>query len=270
MTMVDCDRIDALLDAFADGEADADHSRLVREHLDGCAACRRELKLRTRLKLRFIDAGLPGAPAGLKERISRALDTVDRPAPARRWWWASAAAAVLVVAAVLVFPGSAPALPSIVSATSNLHDSVVAGKVTPQTCDSPAALRSWFRDQLQLDVAVPEVGGGCCVSGGCHCTIPESSKLAPFIVYRKGGLMLSLLVVESDDPLPEAARRTYEGRSYHVFRSGANTVVVCRSGRLCHLWTARLDERALLDLVLETREGRQAFSGRRLTLRGIS
>ncbi len=267
--MKDCREIDPLLDAFTDGEGSPEASFDVREHLETCLPCRKEYKLRARLKLKMIDAA-PTAPQELRARVMATLDRADHPARPWRLWFASAAGILIVAAAVLLFPRPAPALPSIIKATSDFHDRVIAGSVTPQMCPNPLSLQAWFKENLKVEVAVPTVGGGCCVQGGCQCPTPEAKALSPFIVYKRGDLSLSLLVVESADALPASARRTFRGHEYHVFRSGANTVVACKTGNVCHLWTARLDEASLLDLVLATREGQQAFSGERLTVRGIT
>ena len=267
--MKDCRDIDALLDVFVDGEGEPEGARDVREHLDGCVACRKEFKLRARLKLKVADAA-PTAPPELRARVVAALDRADRPARPWRLWFASAAGILVVVSALLIFPRPAPALPPIIKATSEFHDRVVAGGVTPQMCPNPASLQAWFKENLRVDVAVPQVGGGCCMQGGCKCPLPEAKALSPFIVYKRGDVALSLLVVESVDALPDSARRAYRGHEYHVFRSGENTIVACKAGKLCHLWTARLSEASMLDLVLATREGQQAFSGARLTVRGIT
>jgi copper chaperone CopZ len=239
--------------------------------MDACRDCRKELRLRTRLKLRLIDAGLPGAPVNFRARLAHALDAADRPAPKRRWWFAAAAAAILATASLLIFVPEAPAVPSVIAASSEFHDRVLEGSVAADPVASADALRAYFRERLKLEVAAPDVGGGCCLSGACPCPMPDKPAASPWIVYRKGPAVLSLLVLETADKLPESARRTYAGREYHVFRAGANTVVACRSDRLCHLWIARLDEKAMLDLVLEIPEGRKAFgSGERLTLRGVT
>src|SRR5262245_61258270 len=142
--MKSCRDIDPDLDRFADGECSPAQALEVRTHIEDCVDCRRELRLRTRLKLRLQEA-IPGAPAGLRERLDRALDAVDRPPARRRWFAAAAAAAVLVTSALLLFPGSAPALPAVVAASSAFHDRVVEGAVSADTLASADALRAYFR-----------------------------------------------------------------------------------------------------------------------------
>lgn len=260
--------MDRLLDAFADGESSEAEALRVREHVEGCPPCRRELRLRSRLKLKIIDGALTPAPDGLKRRIVAALDRADRESArpgVLRWSIASAAGILLVFAALLLFPSRGDAAPALIRQAAEFHDRCLDAAVR---ADSPEALRAYFRDTLKLDVVVPTLKGGSVV-GGCPCNLPNANA-SPWIVYRKGGTPISLLAIESDHALPDSAKRTVEGRPYWTFTCGRNTVVACRAGRLWHLWIARMTERELLDAALQTREGRQAFAGERLTLRGLT
>ncbi len=265
-----CSTLAPLRDAYADGRiGDADSERL-REHLSGCAACRDDVRERTAVVNALSQLALPAAPPELVERIHSALDREERGMRGRIWRWSTGTAAALAAGLLLmlVMPAGAE-MPRVVRESSAFHDRVVSGAVRPESLGDPAALRDYFRASLGAEVYAPALG--CNVEGGCVCSLPDEKLKAPWIVYRRGETLISLLVLEDDGrPLPASARRTQQGRDYYVFRCGENTIVCCRSEKLCHVWIARMDEARLLETALSTREGKQAFSGQRLTLRGVT
>jgi len=263
-----CPEYEPLLERFADGENDADESLRVREHLSGCSACRIGLRSNTQLSRRIAQSPAPPVPPELEGRIRRALAEADLPRRRRVWIPAAAAAAVLAVAALLMRPTPARAdIPPFVAATSAVHDAFLAGaaRVNPEV--SPERLREYFERLLNAEVSAPAIDEGACV-GGCPCSIQENQ--APWILYRRGGTPISLILVD-DAPaaLPESSRRSLAGRPYHAFRVGGNTVVVCRTGGGAHVWISRLPEAELVACALETREGRGAFDGEKLSIRGV-
>jgi len=105
------DQIAEDLALYALGElAGADRQELE-EHLETCAACRRELRaLRADLGLLGLSSVGPRPPARSKERLMRAIAAEPRgislpnpaPAPQRSWWWslipAFAALGLLLIA----------------------------------------------------------------------------------------------------------------------------------------------------------------------------
>jgi len=225
------------------------------------------------LNRRIAESPGPPLPPGLEAHIRAVLDRANEGAPrrwVRRWIPAAAAAGLLVIGAMLLRPAPAVAeIPPMIAASAVVHDQFLSGAARPEMRESPEALTAYFRRILNSEVEPPSLGGETCVVGGCCQDVGEEQ--APWILYRRGETAISLILVEDGrTPLPDSARREREGRPYHVFRVGANTILVCRSGKVCHLWIARLPERELFDLVMETREGRQAFSGERLTIRGVT
>ena len=74
-----CEELVRRLDSYLDHELNDQESRLVREHLEGCAKCAAEYAFETNMleelrgKIRRIQA-----PAGLLDRITRRI--VDAPA----------------------------------------------------------------------------------------------------------------------------------------------------------------------------------------------
>ncbi|MBI2901312.1 MAG: hypothetical protein HYY17_14100 [Planctomycetes bacterium] len=255
-----CDETRRAIDPWIDGEAAAP------EHLESCTGCRREADARRALHERLRALKLPSHPApALRLRA---------PAPARRWLPmvpSLAAASLLVAALFLIRPAPTEPVPDLVARASDFHDRIVSGTIRPEELSDPAALRSYFRDRLKLDVVVPPAGRDATLCGGSCCDAAVGDGAFPCIVYRVRGVPMSLLVVDCAlPPMPASARRIRNGQEYYVFRCGRNTALLCCSGSVCHLWIAAFDEATLLDAVLGTSVGRTAFSGERLTLAGVT
>jgi anti-sigma factor RsiW len=269
-----CPDFAPLLSRFADGEASGEEISTVRNHLDACPPCRKALRALAELNRRIAESPGPPIPAGLEARIRAAIDRAQ-PGPARllirRWIPPAAAAAGLLVALGMLLrpPRAVAEIPPMIAASAGVHDRFLAGSAQLEARDTPEALHAYFQRILKADVEPPRLGGETRVVGGCCCDVGQEQ--VPWILYRRGATAISLILVEDGRTnLPDAARRVRDGRPYHIFKVGTNTVLVCRSGKVCHLWIARLAEGDLIDLVMETREGRQAFSGERLTIRGIT
>lgn len=248
-----------LLDAWIDGEAPEP------PHVESCVACRREAEARRALKGRFRSLSLP-APAALATRLRAVMSP-------RRWNFvpATAAAAVLVALLFLVRPSPTEPLPEIVARAAAFHDRVVRGQVRPDRADHPASLARYFRERLNLDVVIPPPGQETTLAGGCCCDLPGQESAAPYILYRVRDIPLSLLVVEDHHPsFPSQAKRIRQEQAYFVFRIGRCTVLCCCAGPVCHVWIAEMDETALLEAILATSIGRQAFSGERIPLSGVT
>jgi hypothetical protein len=226
------------LDGQLDGELQPSAEAAVADHLAACSACRQEIDSRRALKLALARLVLPDCPP------------IRMAEGSPRW---RVAAAILFVASVLL---SLPAaVPDVVALTSQLHTDYLEGRLTGLTP----------RD-LGLQISIP----GASYVGQCACP-PELGASSPFIVYRRGDTPISLLVLEADPgPMPASARRISEGREYYFFRSNRNNAIVCRTGKLCHIWISRMDEEDLAQTLLATREGRSLLEGERLTLEGIT
>ena len=218
------------MDARIDGELTPEEAREIDAHLDACAACRAERDAGAALKQTLGRLKLPPAP--------RRITMADLQ-PARRWRWTAAAAAVIVVALVLL---SLPApIPPVVALSVQLHEEYLGGALAPA--------------ELGLAVSRPVVNPAL----ECSCC-REIGRSSPFVVYRKGGVPITLLVVEAEPgPLPAASRRSIGAREAHVFQVGREVAIVCARGKLCQVWVSRLSEAELVDAIqampeLATRE----------------
>jgi copper chaperone CopZ len=231
-----CSERGPVLDAWVDGELPPADLRRVESHLAGCAECRGETAARAALKRSLGALQLP--PARTRFR-----------APSR-WAFAAAISAAAAVLVLFAFPRSA--LPDAVALGATLHERYLAGKLP---------LR-----ELGLRPALADAT----LVGGCPCPA-QSGIESPFMIYRKGGDVISLLVCEGEAPdLPASARRLVRGGEVFVFKAGPSTVVACRRDRLTHLWISRLGSDALVEAILATPTGRRAIRGERLSLKGVA
>ena len=107
-----CQRVLSLLSAYMDGEADPADSRIVEEHLAGCAECSREFALLRDTARMLATTSEVEPPAGLLEQIEAA--TIRRPSvwqrlgtalgsvPAYGRWAAATTATAAILLAILV------------------------------------------------------------------------------------------------------------------------------------------------------------------------
>jgi len=268
-----CSDLALLLEAFSDGEISGGDAVRVREHLQNCATCRRTLRTLAELNMNVGAAPAPAVPGDLPARVRAGLDRAERDlrhATRLRWTPLASAAALLALGAFFFLPRRAEAeMPAIVRASARLHDSYVTGGAAHAA--QPDQIDDYFRSVLKAEVVPPQLGGDTCCEGSCLCPLADTKDAVPWILYRRGPIPISLIVVaEGSGPLPDSARRFRNGQPYHAFSCGGNTVLVCRSGKLCPIWIARLPEAELVDLVMKTNEGQQVFSGERISVSGIT
>lgn len=237
-----------------DGEASAG----FQDHVAGCAGCAREEEELRRLRNSVRALPIPPAPPELRVKILRQC----RPARGPYLRLTLATAASILLAFLLLPLPSEAGMPELVLRSSSFYDDLLDGKVKWAEQSSPADLRTYFRDRLGLTVAVPKLEGTE-IAGGCPCHL--DSRSSPWIVYRRGQTLLSLLVFDGPSPdLPEAAKRKQGSIEYFTFRCDENTVITCCRENTTHLWISRLPESEMVSLILATPEGRQALEGSRI------
>src|SRR5437016_817820 len=95
---MNCQDMQELLSGYADGQVDGREKRLVERHLEGCAVCRRGLRLAEAIKSAMGALPQPALPADLKENLRRKMDR----RPILRYSLLGALAAALFAAARLV------------------------------------------------------------------------------------------------------------------------------------------------------------------------
>jgi anti-sigma factor RsiW len=259
-----CPDFEILLERFADAECDPEESLRAREHLSECAPCRIGLRSVTELNRRIAQSPPPPVPPDLEARLRQALRREGQPRRLRVWIPA-AAAAVLAVAVLFLrpLPASATSIPRFVAGGALFHGRYLAA-APAFNADSPNEMRAYFRRALDAEVVMPAFDAGPCKGGGCTGACPCSIDPAPvpWILYRRGDTAVSLLIVPAaSDPLPDSARRSSEGRDYYAFAVRGATALVRPARSQAFVWIAKIPEAELLECVLRTSEGRDAFSG---------
>lgn len=159
-----CDACERELTAYADGILHAAVARVMDQHLDGCARCRATLEFHRAIARRV--ATLPGieVPAGLEERVLRAVTAPDR---ARARWARIGAGALALsfagtIGGLVFWPRLAKqwGLPDPASALARAVDSGVEGMIAiPKriaidvTFYEPIAHRIWL--SMEALAAIP-------------------------------------------------------------------------------------------------------------------
>ena len=110
--MIDCHDIELLLAEYAAGDLPAETYRQVGDHLAGCAQCRDELELETRLRGRLASLPSPGLSAGAIRRLQRIPQAAGRrqagdPYHRRPWLPVAGLLAAAAVLLVILLPTTA-------------------------------------------------------------------------------------------------------------------------------------------------------------------
>lgn len=154
---VTCEDLTKFVHPYIDGEFSDDERDDLERHLAACEGCRGRVAYERRFKS-ALGAKLapPSAPAGLRARITMALDREDVDAEARpsRWQWtlpvASLAAAAAAIALFVVYPYGRP---PVLATGVELDPSVlVAEHPQPVEVEGPVEMVS---QRLEREVGIP-------------------------------------------------------------------------------------------------------------------
>jgi len=171
---VNCEDVERNLDAYVDRELDAGADTAVRDHLAGCADCRRKVDERQALGRLVRSAPYYPAPEGLRARVSAATS--------RRAWgrhlvgWAAAAVLVLSVGGGFALWRSAAARgDAMVDAVVGSHvRSLMADHLFDVESTDQHTVKPWFLGKLDFSppvvdlapIGFPLVGGRLDYLGG--------------------------------------------------------------------------------------------------------
>ncbi len=128
-----CEACERELTAYADGMLHAAVARVMEQHLEGCARCRATLEFHRAIARRVATLPGIGVPAGLEERVLRAVTSPDR---ARARWARFGAGALALsfagtIGGLVFWPRIAKqwGLPDPASALARALDSGVEGMI---------------------------------------------------------------------------------------------------------------------------------------------
>jgi anti-sigma factor RsiW len=239
---MNCTAAGRWIDALLDGELDTRNDAEVREHLEGCAACRQRYEAKRALStnMRRLELGYT-APESLRARIAAAVEAeaaggvaaptsnvVPLSGTARRtpgrWLtlagWPVALAASAMLATVLL------------QQRTQVADDMVAAHVRSLLVDhlsdvvssSHHTVKPWFAGKLDFSPPVPDLASlGFELVGGRLDYVEHRPAAA--LVYRKHGHIINVLVSRDGANVPQTAR--VQGYSLHSWKqSGLSLVAV--------------------------------------------
>lgn len=241
------------LQDLLDGRLDAERAREIREHLDHCAECRRELE--TLAWTRGALAAVPPAdlPAGMEGAVRAAIGRADEPGVSRRAFVAAAASVLLGSAGAWWFlKGSRPTLPSAVARDySRFRSGALPLESTLTRAD---ALEAFFRERgipfrtrvLDLAMMRYQLAGG-----RAHRLDGRPSAL--FVYRGEGGRTLVCQMYEAriEELPPPADVRDHRGFRFQLYREGDVTVVFWQEGAVVCVLAGDFGEREVLALAFE-------------------
>jgi anti-sigma factor RsiW len=229
------------LHELLDERLDPVRRREVLAHVDACPDCRAELEslrsLRTVLRSDLPDHAVP---ADLEAAVRAALDRepadAGRAATSRRWTraaaWALAAAAVLLLALwATTRREGAPLVRDVIASGRTWRAlDITPAHVTGDVHD----LERYYAAQLPFGVTVYDLRAmGYVLLGGGVERVGDRQSAAFGYQGRDSRRVVCHMFLGSLDELPEGAeRRTIDGRTFLVYREGADTVVFWAEGRV--------------------------------------
>jgi anti-sigma factor RsiW len=222
-----CEAAQTLLDAYVDGELDANRAAELAEHLAACPSCAAELRhlisLGTAVKE---NASYYHAPPALAERIRSSLRRTGEPQPKifRPYWQWTALAACLLLAVSFGFNlfmlRTRPQTPvrdmTVEQAISSHIRALVGNRLVDVPSSDRHTVKPWFNGKTNFSPAVKDLSSqGFPLLGGRLDYV--SNRTVATLVYERRKHVIDVFVWPADsrdtNNLPE---QTVNG--YHVIR----------------------------------------------------
>ncbi len=226
---MNCQDVQHLLSAFADGELDLVHSLQVEEHLASCPACAgAERNLRTLHTALAAPSLRYAAPAALRARIqaaqeeSSAIVAATPPLASREPWLRP----IALAAGFLVMIGVGATLGILPSRSPNpngrVEDWVVAGHVrslqvnhlTDVVSSDRHTVKPWFRDKVDFSPLVPDLAAeGFPLTGG-RLDYLDGRPVAA-LVYQRGKHAINVFTWPAPNE-GEKSVRDFSRQGFHL------------------------------------------------------
>lgn len=235
------------LKTYLDGELPVRATLEVAEHLASCAACaaREEQARAARAHLR-LTAPRPEVPPALRERITAALDRMDRTtlratrlAGRRPFWLAAAAAAAAVLFAVWIGRPAGPAPLALELVAQHMSVARLPEPVEFASSDA-GAVAGWFQGRAPYRVAVPDYSrSGIRLLGGRVTDL--SDRRAAFIVYEKNRRTISLFTFPRyGEGFARATAVKRDGRTFYTQEARGYQVLLWEEREMAYALVADL------------------------------
>lgn len=224
-----CEDVDGLVTPFVDGEASADETREVAEHIGACSPCRWRIGVEStaRTVVRTHAPGLvTAAPIRLHGRCRAARKGWVRRTLAHR---GLAAAAALVLALVGAFAGTAIVNPPVAVAAQLTLDHVKCfGLFESGQSLEPTVVANDLRTRYGWAIRLPEPAeaGGLRLVGGRRCVYLDG--VIAHLLYRDGAEAISVFVLPVGARLPRPRLELAAYSAVSFARDGRTWVVMGR------------------------------------------
>lgn len=263
-----CDAFAPFVDAYVDGELDAQDRLEMEVHLAQCERCREQVAVQAQIKTHF-KACLSDerAPEGLRARIFdqlneidsdeswTGLEVADSDEPRRRWLrrismvaapLAAAIALVVALPAFTVAPASSTSTP-VVEQTIDWHRGEFPIEVTgPDAAD----VSRWFHQKVSFPVRPlafsSEFKANLLGARLAHV----NERRAAYLLYEVQGTRMSVLIFDGKGiEVPAELVREISGRDVFWARQSGYDVALLREDGLTYAVTSELGEEKFARLI---------------------
>ncbi len=242
-----CNEAKKFLDAYVDGELEAEAMLRVENHLSRCETCGAVAAVKSRLKRELAALGRCQAPAHLRVRVEKIARSGDRNRIIIR------AAAPLAAAAAFAFFLIWPVGPGVEEPMAAVVDDVVQrhARELPMEVQGPdpQSAASWFRGKVDFPVRAPSLGLRNASFNGARLSNVRSHQAA-HMLYNVDGHRVSVMIFNPERTIFSGGEHVEVGqRDVLVGQRNGYNVAIFLEGGMAYAVSSDLPKRRLLELV---------------------